>query len=106
MSNPNQVSMTFPTAVQFKGAFEYSSNKEYNQMTTADIKVYQPTLTVYLLKKAGVLEESNVIADININVNESVTLNVDGTIKRTHSFNLWYWLRILSRLKNILRKSW
>lgn len=105
MSNPNQVSMTFPTAVQFKGAFEYSSNKEYNQMTTADIKVYQPTLTVYLLKKAGVLEESNVIADININVNESVTLNVDGTIKKDSLFNSLVLAKNLEQIKDHIEKE-
>lgn len=105
MSNPNQISMTFPTAVKFQGAYEFSGNKAYNEMTTADIKIYQPTLSVYLLKQAGVLEDTNVLATVNVNVNESVTLDVNETIAKDSIFNALVLAKNLEQIKDHIEKE-
>lgn len=105
MSNPNQVSMTFPTAVKFQGAYEFSGQKAEKEMTTADIHVYQPTLTVYLLKKENLLEHSNVVASINVNVNESVTLDVNAVIDNGTLFNSLVLAKNLEQIKAHIEKE-
>ena len=105
MSNLNQVSMTFPTAVKLQGAYEFSGNKAYTEMTTADIKIYQPTLTVYLLKKENILEHSNVVASINVNVNESVTLDVNSVIEKDSLFNALVLAKNLEQIKDHIEKE-
>jgi len=105
MSNPNQVNMTFPTTVKFQGAFEFSGNKAYIEMTTADIKIYQPTLTVYLLKKENILEHSNVVASINVNVNESVTLDVNSVIEKDSLFDALVLAKNLEQIKDHIEKE-
>lgn len=105
MSNPNQINMTFPTAVKFQGAYEFTGQKEYNKMTTADIKVYQPTLTVYLLKTENVLEYNNVVASINVNVNQSVTQDVNNVIEKDSIFNALVLAKNLEQIKDHIEKE-
>lgn len=99
MNYPNQISMTFPTTVKFQGAYEFTGQKEYNHMTTADIKIYQPTLTVYLLKKENVLEYNNVVASINVNINESVSHDVNDVIEKDSIFNALVLAKNLEQIK-------
>lgn len=99
MNNPNQVNMTFPVAVKFQGAYEFSGDKVPAEMTTADIRIYQPTLTVYLLKKENVLEHSNVVASVNINVNESVTLDVNNVTEKNSIFDALVLAKNLEQIK-------
>ena len=105
MSNPNQVSMTFPTAGKFQGAYQVSGEKAATEMTTADIRFYQHTLTVYLLKKEHILEHDNVVASINVNVNESVTLGVNGAIEKDSLFNSLVLAKNLEQIKDHIEKE-
>lgn len=105
MSNQNHISMTFPTSVKFQGAYEFSGNKAYSEMTTADIKIYQPTLSVYLLKQAGASEDSNVIATVNVNVNEAITLDVNGIIAKESLFESLVLAKNLEQIKDHIEKE-
>lgn len=105
MTYPKQINMTFPTAVKFQGAYEFTGQKEYNQMTTADIKVYNPTLTVYLLKTENVLDYNNVVGSINVSVTEAVTHDVDSVIEKDSIFNALVLAKNLEQIKDHIEKE-
>lgn len=107
MNNLNTITLNFPTVVKIQSAYEYSSNKSSQELTLADLRVLNPSFSVYILKKADVLEEDNVISSIRINVVETIKESVDEAVSKEteDQLDLMLLTKNLEKIKDTIEKE-